>query len=139
MATLTVSLLTPESTVWTGEARGLIVRSREGFFTVLAQHADTVTDLVPGLVRIDGPDGVVGFAVHGGFVQVAPGEDATAATVLAGVAERVSEIDVARASAAQEAALAVLASSADDEYATAEATGALARAELRLELAASAG
>lgn len=133
MATLTVEIVSPEEALWAGEATALIARSSEGEFTILPQHTDTVGDLVPGVVRVATSEGEIAFAVHGGYFQVAPGseEGTTRATVLAGVAERVSEIDVARAQAAKETAEAQVASAADEaERALAEA--ALARAELRL-------
>ena len=137
MATLTVEIVSPEEALWAGEATALIARSSEGEFTILPQHTDTVGDLVPGVVRVATSEGEIAFAVHGGYFQVAPGseEGTTRATVLAGVAERVSEIDVARAQSAKETAEAQVASAADEaDRALAEA--ALARAELRLRATA---
>ncbi|MBW4029634.1 MAG: ATP synthase F1 subunit epsilon [Acidobacteria bacterium] len=140
MASLKVEIVTPEAALWTGEAKGLMARSSEGEFTILPQHTSTVGDIVPGLVRVATSSGEVGFCVHGGFFQVGPDEEdgVTRATVLAGIAERVSDIDVSRAQAAQEAAEAQLSSGADlDEAARSLAAGALARAQLRLRLAAA--
>jgi F-type H+-transporting ATPase subunit epsilon len=133
---LTVALVTPESSLFHGAASAVVARSREGYYTVLAGHTDVVTNLVPGALRIDAEDGGDTFAVHGGFVQVAPGEDGTLATVLASVAERVSDIDVARAAAAKESAEAEIAAAGEDETDAAllSARARLARAELRLEL-----
>ena len=102
------------------------------------------------------------LAVHGGFLQVdtSPGAAeglaegdgplpglSTRMTVLAGIAELADEIDVPRAEAARDAAtqrVADLSSGRaqagdegdDEELALAEAQGALARAELRLAVAA---
>jgi F0F1-type ATP synthase epsilon subunit len=75
--------------------------------------------------------------VHGGFFQVGPGEaeGETLATVLAGIAEKVDEIDVARAQAAKESAEAEIAADGRNEQespATSTAKAALERAELRL-------
>lgn len=138
MASLTVEIVTPEAALWTGEATGLMARSSEGEFTILPQHTPTVGDIVPGLVRVATSGGELAFCVHGGYFQVGPGEvsGVTRATVLAGIAERVSEIDVARAHIAKEAAEAQLASSAElDEGTRAQLLGSLARAELRLRVA----
>ena len=102
------------------------------------------------------------LAVHGGFMQVdtSPGAAeglaegdgplpglSTRVTVLAGVAELSSEIDVARAEAARTAASQRVtdlqagrgagAEEQDQALALAEAEGALARAELRVEVAAA--
>lgn len=138
MASLTVEIVTPEAALWSGEATGLMARSSEGQFTILPQHTPTVGDIVPGLVRVATSGGELAFCVHGGYFQVGPGDQpgVTRATVLAGIAERVSEIDVARAQIAKEALEAQLASSADlDEATRTQLLAALARAELRLRVA----
>lgn len=140
MAGLTVALVTPESSLFAGEARALVARSREGYYTVLAGHTAVVTNLVPGPLRIDTEVGGDTFAVHGGFVQVTPGDEGTVATVLASVAERVSDIDVARATAAKESAEAAIAAAGGDDSDpdVVVARARLERAELRLELRTSA-
>lgn len=140
MATLKVEIVTPEAALWTGEATGLMARSSEGDFTILPQHTATVGDIVPGLVRVATTGGEMSFCVHGGYFQVGPDDEAggTRATVLAGVAERVSEIDVARAQGAKEAAETQLAANADlDDGLRARAEASLARAELRLRVAST--
>ena len=95
-----------------------------------------VGDLVSSVVRVETNEGEIAFAVHSGFFQVGPGlePETTLATVLASVAERTTEIDVARAQAAKERAQNDLAAAqkADDEDAERLAAGALERAELRL-------
>jgi F0F1-type ATP synthase epsilon subunit len=101
---------------------------------------DMVGDVVPSVVRVDTSEGEIAIAVHGGFFQVGPGdgEEETLATVLAGIAEKVSEIDVARAQAAKESAEAEIAADNRNEQATTTsvmARAALERAELRLSAA----
>jgi len=141
MAVLTVEIVSPESALWSGPATALVARSSEGLFTILPQHTTAVGDIVSCVVRVDTPEGEVAFAVHGGYFQVGPGlaEGETLATVLAGVAERTSEIDVARAQAAKEAAEAQLASASkaeqEDNADYLVALAALERAELRLSAA----
>jgi F-type H+-transporting ATPase subunit epsilon len=142
VATLKVEIVTPEAPLWVGEATALIARSSEGWFTVLPQHMDMVGDVVPSVVRVGTTDGEIAIAVHGGFFQVGPGdgEDETLATVLAGIAEKVSEIDVARAQAAKEAAESeIVADGRNEQETTASvmARAALERAELRLSAAKS--
>jgi F-type H+-transporting ATPase subunit epsilon len=142
MATLTIEIVSPEKALWAGPASALMARSSEGNFTILPQHAPTVGDIVSSIVRVETSEGEVAFAVHTGYFQVGPGseEGETLATVLAGVAERTTEIDVARAQAAKEAAEAQLAGASkvdqpdDETYLIALA--ALERAELRLSAAA---
>ena len=140
MSTLKVEIVTPEAPLWVGEAAALIARTTEGWFTVLPGHMDMVGDVVPSVVRVTTSEGEVAIAVHGGFFQVGPGEEEgeTLATVLAGVAEKVSEIDVVRAQAAKEAADAEIAAESRNENestANAMAKSALERAELRLSAA----
>ncbi len=138
MASLTVEIVTPEAALWTGDATALMARSSEGQFTILPQHTATVGDLVPGLVRVATSSGELAFCVHGGFFQVGHGDEpgVTRATVLAGIAERVNEIDVARAQIAKESAEARLAATADlDEGTRSQLLESLARAELRLRVA----
>jgi F-type H+-transporting ATPase subunit epsilon len=140
VSTLKVEIVTPEAPLWVGEANALVARSSEGWFTVLPQHMDMVGDVVPSVVRVDTSEGEIAIAVHGGFFQVGPGdgEEETLATVLAGIAEKVSEIDVARAQAAKESAEAEIAADNRNEQATTTsvmARAALERAELRLSAA----
>jgi F-type H+-transporting ATPase subunit epsilon len=143
MAVLTVEIVSPEAALWSGPATALIARSSEGNFTILAQHTRTVGDIVSSVVRVETAEGEIAFAVHSGYFQVGPGneEGETLATVLAGVAERTSEIDVARAQVAKEVAEAQLASiPPGDQQDSADyliALAALERAELRLSAAAN--
>ena len=142
MAKLKVEIVTPESPLWVGEATALVARSSEGWFTVLPEHMEMLGDVVPSVVRVDTSDGEIAIVVHGGFFQVGPGEgeSETLATVLAGIAEKVDAIDVARAQAAKEAAQAEIAADSRDEHESAAsvmARAALERAELRLSAAKS--
>jgi len=141
MATLHVEIVSPEVALWTGEATAFVARSSEGFFTVLPEHTDTVGDLVPGLVRVETVEGNLNFAVHGGYFQVVhgPSDGVTLVTVLAGVAELVTSIDVARAQAARERAEAELNARDEmsDPVAHQTALDSLARAELRLAAAST--
>ena len=143
MAILTVEIVSPEKALWAGEANALIARSSEGNFTILPQHTPTVGDIVSSVVRVDTAEGEIAFAVHTGYFQVGPGlaEGETLTTVLAGVAERTTEIDVARAQAAKEVAESQLASASkgdqEDSVVYLIALAALERAELRLRAATS--
>ena len=140
MTTLKVEIVTPEAPLWVGEATALVARSSEGWFTILPEHMDMVGNIVPSVVRVNTAEGEIAIAVHGGFFQVGPGDEdgETLATVLAGIAEKVSEIDVARAQAAKESAEAEIATESRNEGESAEsalAKAALERAELRLSAA----
>ncbi len=117
-----LEVVTPEQSLYAGGARSVVLTTSEGDLTVLDGHTPLVGDVVPCQVRVEPPDGgVVSLAVHGGFAQVdtSPGAAeglaegdgplpglSTRVTVLAGVAELASEIDVPRAEAARETATA---------------------------------
>jgi F-type H+-transporting ATPase subunit epsilon len=165
--TFGVEVVTPEQSLVAGGATAVVLATSEGALTVLDGHTPLVGDVVPGLVKVDQPDGTqLRLAVHGGFVQVdtSPGAAeglaegdgplpglSTRVTVLAGIAELSTEIDVPRAEAAKEAAaqrVSELSSGrggpsdqaeggAAPDLALLEAEQALARAELRLAVAAS--
>ena len=125
MASFPVSLVTPERTLFDGDADMVIMRSGGGDIAFLAGHEPYVSTVEIGVVRIDRPDGEKErFAAHGGFVEVNEGS----VVVLSGVAEPANEIDVARAQQAKGEAEGRVASG-DDE----EAEAALARANARLE------
>jgi F-type H+-transporting ATPase subunit epsilon len=157
-STFGAELVTPEAVLFSGPATAVVLRTSEGDLTVLGGHTPLVGDVVSFVVRIERPDEATGaFCVHGGFVQVAtaqgaavglvedaaPTERSTRVTLLAGIAEPVGAVDVARAEAARDRAvgeLGALASRDDDEAAIerAAAEGSLARAELRLGAAQGA-
>jgi F-type H+-transporting ATPase subunit epsilon len=153
-------VVTPEAALLSGPARRVVARSSVGDFTVLDGHTRLVTDLVPSEVRVETEDGaVVRLAVHGGYLQVDTGEGAdpdrderaTKVTLLAGVAERAEDIDVARAERARDEAQSALstleaaagrageASEESGDVELIEAQAALLRAEVRLAVAADAG
>ena len=117
-----VEVVTPEKALVAGPATAVMLRTSTGEMTVLNGHTALVGDVVPGLVRVEQPDGtLLRLAVHGGFIQVdtRPGaaDDlveggeggplpgmTTRVTLLAGVTELAGDIDVPRAERAQEAA-----------------------------------
>jgi F-type H+-transporting ATPase subunit epsilon len=164
-----VEVVTPEKALVAGPATAVMLRTSTGEMTVLDGHTALVGDVVPGLVRVEQPDGtLLRLAVHGGFIQVdtRPGaaDDlveggeggplpgmTTRVTLLAGVTELAGDIDVPRAERAQEAAAqrvselqagrAGPAGDLEGESGGADlqqAEAALARAELRLSVAAGA-
>jgi len=66
-----VTVLTPEKTLYEGEATAVSVPGSEGNFTILDHHAPLVSALAEGQVRLKLPDGTaVQYAVERGFVEV---------------------------------------------------------------------
>ena len=158
-----VEIVTPELSLYAGGARSVVLATSDGDLTVLDGHTSLVGDLVPCEVKVELPEGdVLRVAAHGGFVQVdtSPGAAgdlaegdgplpglSTRVTLLAGVAARADDIDVPRAQSARDAATQRLSElggargpvseDVEEDVELAEAEGALARAELRLAVAAA--
>jgi F-type H+-transporting ATPase subunit epsilon len=126
--TLHVQVVSPEQVLYEGEAEMVVCSTADGDIGFLPGHAPLLGALGIAKVRAILPDATERVvAVHGGFVEVSHDR----VIVLSDVAELPEQIDVPRAVAARERAEAALAANANDEL----ATGALARAALRLEVA----
>jgi F-type H+-transporting ATPase subunit epsilon len=127
-----VQLVSPEQVLYTGDAKMVVVRTLGGGDIAFEDnHAPFLgaLDIRPARVKFE--DGTQKwFAVHGGFVEVGHNR----VIILSDVAELPADIDVARAEAAKTRAEEAL--RADDEDEAAQA--ALARAEVRLEVAQNA-
>lgn len=65
---LKVSVISPEATLFEGEAPSVTAPAFDGEVGILPQHAPMVTTLGKGLLRIG--EGTARFAVEGGFLQV---------------------------------------------------------------------
>jgi len=127
---LQVALVSPERTLFTGEATFVTARAAEGDITFLAGHAPYIGGLDIGVVRIRLTDGnEETAAVHGGFVEVYDNR----VIILSDAAELASQIDVDRARRAQEQAEGHL----RQEH-NAEAEAALRRAHVRIEVVGAA-
>jgi len=93
---MTVEVVTPEQSLFSGPAQAVVLRSSDGDLTILPGHTPLVTDLAPGPVRVDQPEGdPVRLAVHGGYLQVDTGATASAAEG-AGESMRVAQLREAR-------------------------------------------
>ena len=78
--TFTLSILTPERTVFEGPVEYVQVPGTEGYLGVLANHAALVTGLAQGTLTVRKPGGGEStLAVSGGFFEVSHNR----ATVLA--------------------------------------------------------
>jgi F-type H+-transporting ATPase subunit epsilon len=98
---LNVELVAPDRRVWSGTARMVVAKTTEGEIGIMPGHEPVLGLLVTGPVTVrTADDQTVQAAVHGGFLSVADDR----VTVLAEVAERMEDIDVARAESALERA-----------------------------------
>jgi F-type H+-transporting ATPase subunit epsilon len=131
MATTRLEIVTAERVVFSEDVDVVIAPGIEGQLGVLPHHAPLMTTLMPGelLVRKGGEE--FSLAISGGFIEVRPDR----IIVLADAAERVEEIDVARAEEAKRRAEERLkAPTAGVDLLRAEA--ALRRSLTRLQVAA---
>ena len=124
-ATMTVSVVSPEKVLFTGEATQVITRILgSGEIAFLPGHAPFLGALIENHTRIYLADGTItDVAVHGGFVEVSNNK----VNVLSDVAELSEQIDRRRALIAKERAEETLRHGQD-----ADAEAALARAHARL-------
>jgi F-type H+-transporting ATPase subunit epsilon len=133
-----VELVSPEGSVFQGEATMVLARTPEGEIAFQEGHIPFIGVLSgTGPVKIWLTDGTTELvAVHSGFVQVS----GDAVTILSDVAELRGEIDTARAEDARRRAEEQLSQlraenrPAEDQY-TQVCEAALRRANLRLQVA----
>lgn len=98
---LSLTVLTPEKTVYEGEITSVIAPGTVGYFQILKNHAPIISALQPGKLTIALPDGKrMIYAVSGGAFQC---ED-NRAVLLSEAIEEASEIDPKRAKEAYDRA-----------------------------------
>ncbi len=69
--TFQLDVVSPEATVWSGQAEIVIARTFEGELGVMADHEPLMGALATGPVTIQAGSGErVTIGVHGGFIQV---------------------------------------------------------------------
>ncbi|QBX99685.1 F0F1 ATP synthase subunit epsilon [Rhodophyticola sp. CCM32] len=81
-------LVSPERRLASVQAKSVQIPGADGDMTAMPDHAPTITTLRPGVLTVDGPDGMVQFAVTGGFADVS----GPATTILAERALPLSEV-----------------------------------------------
>ena len=98
MAKLSFTLVTPERVVYSDDAVDMVVApGADGELGILPNHAPLLAALAIGELRLKRGAEEESFAVHGGYVEVL----ANKVIVMANVAERATEIDIARAEEAR--------------------------------------
>ncbi len=72
MATpFTVDIVSPEATLWSGEATFVMARTIEGEIGIYAHHEPLLAALATGAVEVQEADGGrTVYGIHGGFLQV---------------------------------------------------------------------
>lgn len=127
----TLSIVAPDRSVVDEPVTTVTAPGIEGYFGVWSDHIPMVSALKAGVVSfIDAENQRHFVAVSGGFAEVLPNK----VTILADTAERSTEIDVARAEAAQERARQALRGE-DSPMGKEQATAELERAINRIRAA----
>ena len=132
MSTIRLEIVTVEEKIFDDEVNMVVAPGSEGVLGILPQHTALLTALTYGELQVkkDGqPD--MFYAIGGGFMEVQPHH----VVVLADAAERVDEIDLARAEAARKRAEELLALSQDNQQDFSNTEAALRRSMTRLKLA----
>jgi F-type H+-transporting ATPase subunit epsilon len=130
MTSVRLDIVTAERLVFSEDVEGVVAPGTEGQLGILPHHTPLMTMLQPGelLIRKGGEE--FSLAISGGFLEVRPDR----VIVLADTAERVEEIDIARAEEAKKRAEQRLEERPPDlDLARAEA--GLRRALIRLKVA----
>ena len=97
---LKLQLVTPDRSIFEGEVDEFTAPGAVGPFTVLYNHTPIVSALVPGSFRWKESGREEKLLIGGGFLEF----HENAAVVLASSAERVQDIDIARAEASMQRA-----------------------------------
>ena len=127
--TMHVDIVSAEEQIFSGKASMLFAPAVMGEVGIMPRHAPLLTQLRPGEVRVQTPDGNEDFFyVSGGMLEVQP----YTVTVLADTAIRARDIDEAAAlEAKQRAEQALKDRESDIDYARAQAELAEAAAQLQ--------
>ena len=67
---LKVSVISPEASLYEGDASQVVAPAYDGEVGILTGHAPMMTLLGKGQLRIDGGSGERRFSIEGGFLQV---------------------------------------------------------------------
>ena len=101
MTTLHVDVVSAEESIFSGEARFVVLPGETGELGIYPRHTPLITRIKPGAVRIEKADGTEEFVfVAGGLLEVQPNR----VTVLSDTAIRGKDLDEAKAVAARAAA-----------------------------------
>ncbi len=125
---LHLEIITPDQTVYEGEADSVTLQTSEGEITVLPGHIPLLAILAPGVAIIHHGDTEHLFALSGGIIEV----DATTVRVLARTADAAEGLEEAAIESAKAAAEKLVSERRYDSEGFAEATAILDRELARL-------
>ena len=128
--TFQLEIVTPSKLMVKDVAEETQIPGLSGYLGILPGHAPLITELAVGVITYKASGATHTLAVAWGFAEVLP----TKVTILAEVAEKAEEIDMARAQKAKEAAEQALKSPKPDAD-TAAIESELQRAQTRISVA----
>lgn len=99
-----LEIITPDGPFFSGSVESLVLRSSLGDVCILANHANYLTAIEYGNVKIKTANGERFASVMGGFLSVTDGK----AKIIATTAEFAEDIDVVRAEKAKQRAEEIL-------------------------------
>jgi len=130
MSSIRLDIVTAERAVYAEDVDMVIAPGVEGQLGILPHHAPLMTTLQAGELRVKKGGEEVSLVISGGFLEVRPDK----VVVLADAAERVEEIDVARAEEAKRRAQERLVEKRAPGIDEAQAEAALLRSLARLRV-----
>ena len=130
--TVTVEVVTPTRMVVRDEVEEVIAPGVEGYFGVLGGHLPFMSTLKSGELAYRENGTWRYLAISWGYAEVLP----QTVIILAEAAEKAEEIDIARAQRARDRAVERMARWGDESIDVLRAQASLARALIRLEVAA---
>jgi len=89
---LRLNILTPETSIFDGEADSLVVPGAYGLFGILNNHAPILSSITPGQLKFKSGEEEKAFHISGGFIEFSLNQ----ATILADAIEDPSNIDINR-------------------------------------------
>lgn len=130
MSSFRLQIVTPDGSLFDGQAEALRLRTSEGYVSIRAGHVDYIAALDVGMVSVTKDGTTRDAACGGGFISVENGEVRLVATTF----EYADEIDVERAEAAKKRAEERLAQAQEERDITL-AKAKLSRALNRIDVA----
>ena len=125
-----LEIVTPDGSVWNGDAEAILVRTSSGDVEIMAGHSDYFASLGIGRAKLTADGKARAASMAGGFISVKGGEVKLVCTTF----EFADEIDLARAELARERAEGLI-RTADNEKSLTVAKAKLARALSRITVA----
>lgn len=89
MSTLHLEIVTPETRIFSGNAKFVVVPGVEGELGILPEHIPLLTEIHPGELNVTTEEGELIFAVGEGFLEVRPDR----VSILTDMALKEEEID----------------------------------------------